>query len=89
MADRSSDPRDFAHLLETAPASVAERLVGASALTAAELASLADAFAEQGDIVDDLARMLIREWSRLTAAERTSALLLLAERLAQLNDAAI
>lgn len=88
MVDQSSDPRDFAYLIETAPVSVAERLAEASALTAAELASLADAFAEQGDIVDDLARMLIRKWNRLTVPERTSALLLLAERLARLNDAA-
>jgi hypothetical protein len=83
MAHVTDDAARLLTAVETAPAAVQARLEAASDFDADELELVRGVLSRLAGPVADLAQRLLDDWGHLSVVERTAALLLLAQELAQ------
>ena len=88
MAHVTDDAARLLRTVETAPAAVQARLEAASEFDSDELELVRGVLSRLAGPVADLAERLLDHWGHLSVAERTAALLLLAQELAQAEAAA-
>lgn len=88
MAHVTDDAARLLTAVETAPAAVQARLEAASDFDADELELVRGVLSRLAGPVADLAQRLLDDWGHLSVVERTAALLLLAQELAQAEAAA-
>ena len=81
MVDASGAAQRLCEGVQAAGPTVIGRLTAVTALSSEERLILEEATEAMSDDVADLTRRLLREWDRLSAVERTAALLALAEAL--------